>query len=89
MWSKLRDIRGWAKQKIILGYIADFFHSKAGLVVEVDGPHHSKQKAYDVHRDDVLEKRGIETMRFDVVTIENSLPAVVAIIEDRMRKRLS
>ena len=88
LWSKLRHIRGWQKQKIILGWIADFWHSKSGLVVEVDGPQHANQKAYDIHRDTVLKKRGIETMRFDVVTIENSLPAVVTIIEDRVRQRL-
>ena len=59
------------------------------MCIECDGPHHANQKAYDVHRDEVLRKRGIDTMRFDVVTIENSLPAVVAIIRDRMRQRLS
>lgn len=89
LWSKLRCVRGWYKQKVILGYIADFWCPKAGLVVEVDGPQHAKQRAYDVYRDAVLKRRGIETMRFDVVTVENNLPAVVALIEDRVRRRIS
>jgi very-short-patch-repair endonuclease len=88
LWSKLRHVRGWYKQKVVLGYIADFWCPKAGLVIEVDGPHHVKQRTYDAHRDAVLKRHGIETMRFDVMTVENSLPAVVAIIEDRARQRL-
>jgi len=88
LWSKLRHIRGWYKQKIILGYIVDFWCPKAGLVVEVDGPHHAQQRSYDAHRDAVLKARGIETMRFDAASVENNLPAVVALIQDRVRQRL-
>ena len=92
LWNKLKDNKlgvRFASQQLVYGFCVDEWCPRAKLCVEVDGPHHANQKAYDVKRDEILAKRGIETMRFDVVTIENSLPAVVAIIEDRVRRRLS
>ena len=89
LWSRLRHIKGWYKQKVILGYIVDFWCPRAGLVVEVDGPCHAKHREYDAHRDGVLKARGIETMRFDAATVTNNLPAVMVLIQDRVRKRLA
>ena len=92
LWSRLRDNKlgvGFHKQKIILGYIADFWCPRAGLVVEVDGPCHNDQKVYDAFRDSVLANRGIVTVRFDAQSVNNNLPAVVALIADKVKKRMA
>lgn len=92
LWSRLRDKKlgvRFHRQKIILGYIADFWCPRAGLVVEVDGPCHDARKAYDAHRDAVLRRRGIETMRFPAAAVNRNLAAVVAMIADKMRRRMA
>jgi very-short-patch-repair endonuclease len=43
--------------------------------------------AYDRKRDEVLAGKGLETMRFKSGEVGCNLPAVVALIADRVRKR--
>ena len=56
----------WYRQKIIGGFIVDFYCPKAKLVVELDGMHHlaSQQHAYDVERSAYLEGQGLTVLRF-------------------------
>ena len=75
------------KQSLVYGYIADFYCPKARMVVEVDGPCHEARRAYDEKRNEALMKRGIWTMRFLTGEVENNLPAVVAMIEAKVRER--
>jgi len=91
LWAKLKDKQmgvNFHAQKIILGWIADFWCPKAGLVVEVDGSSHKKRKRYDAHRDAVMRRKGISVMRFSNEEVGNNLPAVVALIRDRVQKRM-
>lgn len=78
------------KQKVILGYIVDFWCPSAGLVIEVDGPHHRKasQKRWDKTRDLALKRKKISTLRFSSSEIRKNLPAVIAIIRARVRSRM-
>lgn len=75
------------RQSLCYGYILDFYVAAnrsdspfKGLAIEVDGPHHLKQIAYDKKRDAILLSKGIKTIRFDTGTISNNLPAVLAFI---------
>jgi very-short-patch-repair endonuclease len=54
------------RQKIILGYIVDFWVPSEALAIEIDGPYHniSKQKEWDKQRDQALAAIGIHTLRF-------------------------
>lgn len=52
------------RQRVLFGYIADFYCSDARLVIEVDGPIHDNNKSYDQTRDFVLSRHGIMTLRF-------------------------
>ena len=76
------------KQKVILGYIVDFWCPCAGIAIEVDGPQHENRKSYDQKRDAVLKKKGIVTMRFPTGSVLNNRPAVVAMIRAKIKKRL-
>jgi very-short-patch-repair endonuclease len=92
LWAKLRDkqlgVNIYA-QKVLMGYIADFWCPKAAVVIEVDGSQHQtkKQRAWDKRRDSVLRKKGIVTMRFTAKEVQNNRPAVVAMIKDKIRRR--
>lgn len=67
LWGILRrkplGIR-FERQVVVRGYIADFWCSTYGLVVEVDGPTHAKRVEYDKRRDAALAALGITTLRF-------------------------
>jgi very-short-patch-repair endonuclease len=59
------------------------------LVVEVDGPTHLARKEYDANRDVALMRKGILTMRFTAQEVMNNTLAVVALIADKMKKRMA
>lgn len=93
LWSKLRGKQlgvTFYTQKPILGYIADFWCPAAKLVVETDGKQHLKKKAvaWDKTRDEAMAKNGIKTMRFPAQAVFNNLPAVVALIQHEVDKRV-
>lgn len=77
LWSRLKRVRGWHRQTPVHGYIADFYHAKGRLVVEVDGPVHAGQRARDRARDRHLAERGIHTIRVSNSMVELYLDAVV------------
>lgn len=78
-------------QKIVCGWIADFWCPKAKLVIEVDGGYHnsSGQRAHDNLRDAVMRRKGISVIRFKNEEVMKNLPAVLALIRDRINKRQS
>ena len=59
------------RQKIIDGYIADFYCAKAQLVIELDGRQHFTDDGliYDEARDRHLNAWGLEVLRFPNVEI--------------------
>jgi very-short-patch-repair endonuclease len=92
LWSRIRDAKlgvRFYKQKPLMGYIVDFWCPRAALVVEVDGPYHLARKEYDANRDVVLMGKGILTMRFTAQTVQNNTAAVIALIFDKIRKRMA
>lgn len=91
LWSRLKDKKlgeRFYSQSLVYGYVADFYCAACKLVVEVDGDSHAKQVAYDKIRDRVLWEKGIVTMRFSNQEVVNNTAAVVALIADKMKKRM-
>lgn len=66
--------------------IFDFFHGKAGLIVEVDGPQH-KPRGADRYRDDACRFNGWEVLRFPNERIRDDLTAVLAEIEAAVKRK--
>ena len=65
LWQLLRKSQlgvKFGRQRIIAGYIADFYCPSLGLAVELDGPLHNW--GYDRNRDAVFARLGIVTLRF-------------------------
>lgn len=83
LWQKLRCGRRGVKfrrQKMVMGYIVDFYCHKAKLAIEVDGSYHDVNR--DKWRDSVLKERGITVLRFANETVIRDGLRVVAHIEE-------
>ncbi|MDO4271883.1 MAG: endonuclease domain-containing protein [Candidatus Saccharibacteria bacterium] len=79
------------KQRPIGNYIADFYCSKARLVIEIDGGQHYDEgdnEAYDQERTECLNKQGIYVLRFTNTDVMTNLEGVVVRIQEVVEKRL-
>jgi very-short-patch-repair endonuclease len=52
------------RQQVIHGFIADFYCNQIGLVVEIDGGIHERQKDYEQLREQIINQHGIKVIRF-------------------------
>ena len=79
------------KQRIIESFIADFYCASARLVIEIDGSQHftDQGKAYDTERSQIMQRYGIDTIRFTNAEIDRDFKAVCeklhAVIQERMK----
>jgi very-short-patch-repair endonuclease len=83
LWECLRDrwLHGlrFRRQQPLHGYILDFYCADCHLVVELDGAVHQdqEQQAYDAHRNEHLQERGLTVLRFTNGGVEQTLGAVL------------
>ena len=78
------------KQRIIDNYIADFFCYQARLVIELDGSQHYtvEGKSYDAARTEVLEKYGLQVLRFTNMDIDKKFEGVCYVIDKTIKERM-
>ena len=76
------------RQRVIDHYIADFYCSKAKLVIELDGSQHytDEGKEYDRIRTDILERYGLEVMRFSNSDIDRNFAAACATLDEKVKR---
>ncbi|MFH1160385.1 MAG: endonuclease domain-containing protein [bacterium] len=90
LWQRLRNrqVAGFRfrRQHPIDEFIVDFFCYEAMLVVEVDGEVHldSTQSERDCERTRILNRLGIQVIRFANTEVETTIDQVV----ERIRKEL-
>ena len=79
------------KQRPIGTYIADFYCSKAKLVIEIDGSQHYTEEGqdYDENRTYMLNQLGIEVIRFSNYDIEKNFEGVCIEINKAITERVS
>ena len=91
LWNELRrkQINGIRirRQHPINRFIADFYCTKAKLVIEVDGEIHNYQKEYDIGRTHELENFGIKVIRFTNNDVYSNIANVVNIITNEIKLR--
>ena len=84
LWRHLRAKRTggfkFRRQAPIGEFIADFACLKRQLVIEVDGPGHSRRKGADSARDDWFRAQGFTVLRFTDEDILGNVDSVVAAI---------
>ncbi len=74
------------RQKIIGGYIADFYCAAANLVIELDGSQHyeAEGKAKDIERDSYFSSLGITVLRYPNTDIHHNFNGVCQDILQRL-----
>ena len=79
------------RQKVIGKYIADFYCSKAKLVIELDGSQHYSEKGIssDNQRTAVLNQLGIEVLRFANSDVNENFEGVCLAIDKRISEILN
>ncbi len=79
------------RQKTIDHFIADFYCHAAKLVIELDGSHHfeSGNREHDKARTEVLEKYGLEVIRFTNHEVDTRFQDVCRQIDEAVKKRLT
>jgi len=79
------------RQKVISGYIIDFYCRQANLAIEIDGNQHYTEEGleYDIERYKLLEAYGVETIRFKNIEIDREFYRVCRNIDESIKKRLS
>lgn len=75
------------KQRPIGPYIADFYCSKAKLVIEIDGAQHYTDdgKSYDAARTAYLQAKGLRVLRFSNKEVNESFQAVCEAINKALK----
>ncbi len=92
LWSRLRrrQIAGvrFLRQKVIAGYIVDFYAPALNLAIELDGSQHysGNQPVRDHRRDADLESHGITIRRYTNTQVMEQLDAVLEDIERTIRE---
>ena len=77
------------KQRIIESFIVDFYCHAAKLVIEIDGSQHYEPQgqAYDEERTAILQKYGLEVLRFSNREINTDFRAVCEHIDNTVKAR--
>lgn len=72
------------RQKIIGGYIADFYCAKAGLIVEIDGSQHYRDEAaeYDAAGTEYFESLGLKVVRISNIEVNKNFRGVCEYIDE-------
>lgn len=89
MWNVLRRLTvQFERQFVMFGYIADFYCPNYGLVIEIDGKQHlaPEQAAWDVQRNQVMNRAGITVLRFPVPAILRDPQGVLNAIRETMER---
>lgn len=79
------------RQKVIDGYIADFYCSKAKLIIEIDGSQHFDDENIesDEQRTGQFELRDLEVIRFTNIDINTNFKGVCEYIDNIVQQRIS
>ncbi len=74
------------RQKVIGGYVADFYCHRAKLAIEVDGADHRTHHGIeqDGLRDQYMKSLGITVLRFTNDEVLGSIDGVIRIIRERL-----
>jgi very-short-patch-repair endonuclease len=85
LWDAIRNRKlgfKFRRQYSIGGYILDFYCPEIKLVVELDGPQHSRKEnlLYDKERTDYLQILGCSILRFTNKEINENLKKVLSTI---------
>ena len=79
----------WKKQRILKGYIVDFYCDKLKLVIEADGETHdtNERVIYDKKRTEIIESLGIKILRLRNEEIQTRIYDMKEYVEYLLEER--
>ena len=79
------------RQRIIDGFIADFYCHRVSLVIEIDGSQHFTPdgKEYDKFRSDILSRHGLYVIRFTNMDVDKNFDGVCFMIDRVIKERMT
>jgi very-short-patch-repair endonuclease len=79
----------FTRQKPLGSYIADFYCSSAGLVIEIDGDSHftGRREAYDAQRTAVLAGMNVRVIRFTDLEVREHFEDVCMRIQKALAEK--
>lgn len=79
------------RQRSVDWFIADFYCSRAHLVIEIDGGQHytPEGQAYDTERSAVLQNYNLTVIRVSNADVDQNFSGVCAFIDRRIKEELS
>jgi len=89
LWKELKGKKlgvKFTRQKIIMGWIVDFYSPIVSLVIELDGEYHENQKSYDSYRDSKINELGISIIRIPNEVVINNMPEALEFIKENIRR---
>ena len=66
----------FTRQKPLHEYIVDFYCPELMIAIEIDGDTHADQQQYDKRRTEILNKYGVEVIRYTNAEVLNNLEGV-------------
>ena len=71
-------------------FAVDFYCPELKLAIEIDGPHHFTERGIrrDAKRQNLIETKGIQFLRFTDDEVQESVDRVVKKIKDEIEKRI-
>jgi cyclase len=92
LWEYLRNRPfnyKFRRQHPIAQFIADFYCHELKLIIEVDGSIHDEEKIIlnDIERQNYLEEKGMNFLRFTNFQVEKQTTEVIATIENYIFNR--
>jgi very-short-patch-repair endonuclease len=85
LWSFLKNKQlglSFYRQKVLRGFVVDFWCPDLKLALELDGRQHLSRKAKDAERDKVLSEHGITVLRFPVLLVYSDLHVIIDAIRE-------
>lgn len=85
-WRQVRNNTFWTidfdRQRIIGGFIVDFYVKSLGLIIEIDGSSHDDKQEYDDKREEFLTNLGLYFYRISDFRVKHDLDNVMKELEN-------
>lgn len=83
LWFQLSGKKlgvAFKRQVVVHRFVVDYLAPSVRLIVEVDGPYHSRRVSADLRRDRVLQRLGYRVLRLDAELVRHDLQEAVECI---------
>lgn len=91
LWNQLKQRRmlgyQFMRQKPIGHYVVDFYCSRLGLAIEIDGDSHRQKYERDIKRQSDLEGLGVCFLRFHDHDVKRDISNVLRVIQNWIEQR--